>query len=553
MNSNEEYLDNLLKTMSESSDKNENNSNAIMSAEEIEAMFAAAEKVAGSEMGTVEETNINNDDMIDFENEEPIDETDVPKAEAEPEMENSEIAELLEALPEITEPEMNDSEIAELLNAEPESVELEGTEVLDSAQVNDEITENDLDVLLKNLDENDDLSEINELLKKADNNESVLDDSKEEASDFDEMAEGGAEAILNEDNEDLNANDSKQKKVKEKKEKKEKEKKEKKKKKDRQNTKTDTQDIVSDENNKEKKKGFFGRLISALVTEDDSESTANENQSIMDELEAEDQKEANKKKKIKKGKSLENSSGQEEGIEENTNSSKKKQKKAPKVKPQKEKKPKKVKPEPVEEPSRKISRKSIFVVVLFSLSVFTALLLGIYLGATMIQSNNAIKAFEKQDYLTCYEQLYGMNLSEKQATMFHHAEVVLKTQRRIDMYEKYLEDDKELEAIDSLMQLLFDYEGLYADAQSYKATEEVSAIYDEVIDLLKEKYGLTEDDAMTIAKCPNNIEYTRYLVALKDGIKVSGDENTEGIVLPKSEKEDILPAEEEIEEPIFSN
>ncbi|HKM34909.1 MAG TPA: hypothetical protein VJY54_09215 [Lachnospiraceae bacterium] len=505
MNSNEEYLDSLLKSMDDSDKKpEEEDSDAIMKPEEIEDMFTAAEKAAGG------------DSM-------PLKAMRDHTVESTKNMSTDEIVKLLE------ESDQNNDQNEE------------------NRDEMDQAVEDDLDALLRNLDMNEDLSEISELLKKADNNECVVDMSSEDSNHTDERdlyeENSVTEQNINSDEQGID----------------QKEKKKKKKKRENRRRKEKNQDSQSKEAKKEgeKKQGTLDDLFSMLTTESDTDvETTSENQSIMEELEAEDQEEANKKKKIKKGKMYGKVSSKEDtGEDTDTKKAGKKKVKRPKKnsKPKKDKALKKVKEEPIEKPSKKISKKSIFVVLLFSVSVFVALLFGIYIGSTFIQTNSAVKAFKNQDYITCYEQLYGMKLSERQSNMFHHAEVVLKMQRRIDMYEKYIKEDKELEALDSLMQAIDSYEELYVKAQSCDAAGEVADLYNKVLIILKEQYDVTEEDARAIADCKSNVDYTRYLTALVGGETVSSDVNADGIVLPKQEIEDVLPAEEELVEPDFTD
>ena len=556
MSSNEEYLDNLLKSMGndEKEEPMDEKSVSVMSSDEIEAMFAAAEQAAMGEVSQNQETEAEQDAMTEPETEaepesdvmaeleaEPESDT-VAEPEAEPEtdvtegsdsddqiMTQEEIEKLLaeadqpEELPPVETEEagptvestqsMTQEEIEKLLAATEQPEEEQPAAEAEEGPT--EISDNeDILSLLGSLSENDDLSEINDLLQKSDANVQVADDSQSETGDFSEMLPEELPEELREE---------------------------------------------QPEEKKEKKKGFFAKLFSALTEENESEDTlSDENQTIMQELEAEDQAEAKKKKKLKKGKMPANG-GAEEGQEEEGATAgkgkKEKKKKEKKEKPKKEPKPKKQKaPKVIEQedkPAKRISKKSIGVIVLFAVTVFVIVFFGMNFFSGMIRKKSAEKAFERQDYLTCYETLYGMELSEDEEEMFRHAEIVLRMQRRLSVYENNMKNDRELEALDSLMQAVAGYEELYGRAQEYGAGAEVMALYKQVLRILEESYGLTQEDARSIALCKSNVEYTRYLTALVEGQRVSSEGNGEGIVLPEEEMEDILPAETEMEQPEF--
>ena len=84
----------------------------------------------------------------------------------------------------------------------------------------------------------------------------------------------------------------------------------------------------------------------------------------------------------------------------------------------------------------------------------------------------------------------------------------------------------------------------YAD--EYYVTAEINEIYQEILAVLSEKYGLSEIDAVEIASCENNVTYTEYLYFIVYGtmgedatMEETSEENSDGI-------NDILPEEQEI-------
>lgn len=166
---------------------------------------------------------------------------------------------------------------------------------------------------------------------------------------------------------------------------------------------------------------------------------------------------------------------------------------------------------------------------------------------------SAIDAFEQGDYMTCYEEMYGMDLDAEEEMMFRHAEIVLKMQRRITIYEKYIGEGRELEALDSLMQAVADYDDMYTKAQECGAGLEVAGLYDRIIQILQDNYGVNQDAARAIALCSSNVDYTRYLTALVTGESISTGGNQGGISLPEEELQDVLPAEEELNQPGFAD
>jgi len=78
----------------------------------------------------------------------------------------------------------------------------------------------------------------------------------------------------------------------------------------------------------------------------------------------------------------------------------------------------------------------------------------------------------------------------------------------------------------------------------------------EIMDILEEDYGLSKADAIAIAYCESNVQYTRYLTALLAGESISagnGDGVGGSLNLPESGADDILPAEEELPDQNFAD
>lgn len=587
MSSNEEYLDNLLKSMDEDSSSQGANGADEMDDEDIDALFAAAERILNGELaedepagaGVYKTENASEDSAkepaaepevppepeaeLDVEEavspiEEPVSfmEDPAPFIEEEPvsSVEEQEAYQTVESTK-----DMSQEEIEALLASTKKQME-EAAEEAVSENAEDAAEADDLMALLGGLDSNEDLNAIGDLLEAADNGAlpvetEVSDTGEAEALSPDIAFSTGMEEESAESAEEDGKKGKKKRERKPKKEKKVKEKREKKK-----ADSVESADAMAAEGEAgataeqpEKKKGIFSKLLTALTEEEES-NVSDENQAIMQELEEEDLKEAGKKKKIKKGKKPAGGKG---GSDEDEESGSAKGKK--KAKPKKEPKPKKQKepkePKEPEKPGKRISPKSIIVVVLFAATVFGGIFLSISLFSGELRMQSARDAFDQRDYMTCYEEMYGMDLDEEEEIMFRHAQIVLKMQRHITIYEKYLGEGRELEALDSLMQAVADYDAMYAKAQECGAGPEVAGLYDSIIQILEDNYGVNQDAARAIALCQSNVDYTRYLTALIEGtgVSVAGSQggSEDGLALPDEDLRDVLPAEEELDQPGF--
>lgn len=558
MSSNEEYLDNLLKSMDGDSSSQGANGTGEMDDEDIDALFAAAERILNGELAEDESAGAG---VYKTEN---ASEYSAKETETEPEAELDE-EELVSPIEEEQQAyqtvestkDMSQEEIEALLASTRTQME-EAAEEAIPENTEDAVAADDLMALLGGLDSNEDLNAIGDLLEAADSGElpaetEVPDIEEAEAFPPDIAFSAEMEEKPAENAEEDGKKGKKKRERKPKKEKKVKEKREKKKKADS----VESVDAIVAEGEAgataeqpEKKNGLFSKLLTALTEEEES-NVSDENQAIMQELEEEDLKEAGKKKKIKKGKKPAGGKGESDEDEEGGAKGKKKAKPKKEPKPKKQKEPKE--PKEPEKPGKRISPKSIIVVVLFAATVFGGIFLSISLFSGELRMQSARDAFDQRDYMTCYEEMYGMDLDEEEEIMFRHAQIVLKMQRRIKIYEKYMDEGRELEALDSLMQAVADYDAMYAKAQECGAGLEVAGLYDRIIQILEDNYSVNQDVARAIALCQSNVDYTRYLTALIEGTGVSMAGSQGGLALPDEELKDVLPAEEELERPGFAD
>ena len=408
----------------------------------------------------------------------------------------------------------------------------------------------------------EDLSDINEMLKKVDNNESL------DTSDADMLAllEGIKEAPSEEasaaegpDGAEDSAEDLKTKKKKEKRAKKEKKEKKPRKKlfgKSKvepeeaggaEASLDDALDSIRDkdtEAGQEKKPGLFARLWQFLTEETEeiedevnkgAENATGENAEILKELDAED---ANKKKKDKKkkgkkaGKAAAEGAEGEEGENAEEAPAKKKKKKEKKEKKEKEKRP----PEP-----KVLTRRATIALVAFCATLIAAITFLSSFLPEYADKTEARRAFYAEDYQTVYEQLNNKKLGSSDEIMYQRATEVLSLQHKLDSYQNRMALGEDMEALDALFQGVDLYIEL-AGSDTSGALSELTAIYQQICTILQDNYGVSAEEAVEINGYDNET-YTRKLDSLLHGTEfyLPGEEPVdESPAVP----EDVLPDEE---------
>lgn len=426
---------------------------------------------------------------------------------------------------------MSEEEIDAMLNAARESAKDESVSVSEADDVTD---------LLAMFDGDSDMRDIKETLEKSDNNIAVDQSALEEAEivipDLDGEDEGESEP------------------KKGKRQKKEK-------KKDKKKAKT------ADDNGeaKEKKPGFFSRLLGALTEEDPEDAivpeqletgVTDENAQILSELDAEDKgKKKKKKKKDKKGKASKEQAetqGDERDIREKSDDEDEDGgNKGKKKKPKKEKKPKEKKEEVPEKTAKKLPKKRVRNTFILCLSILAAVILLSFFATDTISKKNARYAFDNQEYDVAYEELYGMKLNEADNAIYQKSKLIMLLERKLESHDNYMQLGMKTEALNALLEGVDLYPSVIEKAQELGVGSNVQESYNRILAKLAD-FGVTAQEAEEINNYTSSVKYNKRLLSIVNNIpfEYSGDSEVHDTVIIEDNPsvdlmEDILPEEED--------
>ena len=384
-----------------------------------------------------------------------------------------------------------------------------------------------LEDVLNMLDDDAELAEINDMLKKSDNNEPIQDDmmdilnqmADDEAASVnagvkhvDDEDDGGVPlpvipaSILNPDGASASQETSEDADV-QKKGKKESKKKKK-----------------NDESGKDsggtKKPGKMGKFLNMLTEELVPEPTEEELEAEKEAKEAKKKEELTKKEEEKLAKAEEKKAKAEEKAAANkakqeAAAQKKKEKQAAKEAKLAAKRAK----EAAEGPKKRIPPKKIAAAAVFGATVGGAVILSTNILSTQGYLQTARNAFYDQDYKTVYQATFGMELddSESDGLIKAKSEVILKIQRRYDSYQTNLKMGREIEALDALLQGIATYDFINADAEKYGVSTEIDTIKQNILNTLEEKYNVDEAKAREIINIEDALSYTMALYDVVEG------------------------------------
>lgn len=308
-----------------------------------------------------------------------------------------------------------------------------------------------------------------------------------------------------------------------------------------------------------KKKGVLSRFINFLMEEEpenEDVQISEENQEIIREMDKEESQKA-KKKVQKKAKKKEKAKKE------------KKPKAAKPPKPKKEKKPREADPYPV----KKLSFKKVLPILILGASLGAAIFIFAALSIDYAAKQTAQTAFDNGDYQTCFASLHGKKLSEAEEIMYGKSQSILHIRMWYQEYLYLASQGGGPKALDSLIQNVHEYPVLYEYASRWGAQAEVGEIYNSLLSVMYEEFGVTEEQAREIAALKSDIDYTRAVLALagedsqgddsgENGYETEspGEDNEAGQVEADGEgeesgvqqgAEDELPEESELEEGDF--
>lgn len=269
-----------------------------------------------------------------------------------------------------------------------------------------------------------------------------------------------------------------------------------------------------------KKPNFFSKVIAFLTESDEEEEElkdehglepSDENKSILEELDKEDKK---KKKKGKKGK--EEEAGEEgEGGEEEGKGGKKEKKKKKKEKKEKAAAADILETEPAK-PAKKISKKNVAVIAGLCLT-FTAMIVVLCsIVPGFFDKREARDAYYQLDYAKSYELLYGKKLDNSDTIIYNKSKIIVEMNRKLEAYHNYLAIGEDVRALDALMAGIQKYPDILLEAEEYYVTQEVDAIYETMLNILNDKYDISESMAKVIIDY-DDLTYTKKLESIVNG------------------------------------
>lgn len=471
--------------------------------------------------------------------EEEISQEEGPQ-QTEPEPEDSQDALLSEdiAIPEPEEESMEDNAVAATVPDEESSTpQIEGTVASSEAAPEDAASDttgstsadDDFSDILEIMDEDPDLAEINDMLKKVDKNEPVQDDddvmgllnqmADDESKEAEPVTQSIPESVPEPEKVNVDAIASQEEASTGKKKKGIKKAKKKAPKESKKSKESSTEDTAVEES-KEKKPGVLSKVFHLLTdewepepTEEELAQAAEEAKAAKEEADAKKAEDKKAKAEEKKAKAAEKEAAKKAKAEEAA--AKKKEKQDAKEAKLAEKRAK----EEAEAPKnqKRLSPKKIAVVTVFAASVLAGILLFSNYASFQDSIAKARRAYYAGDYKSVYIETYGEKLDESDSIIEAKSKVILTMQRKLDSYQNHMKLGQNVEALNALITGLQTYDTINQEAESYGVLAEVDSIKDEILAILESNYGLNEEEAKALLQDDDKVSYTLALDRIANG------------------------------------
>lgn len=190
-----------------------------------------------------------------------------------------------------------------------------------------------------------------------------------------------------------------------------------------------------------------------------------------------------------------------------------------------------------EEAEEAPNKKKVVMVFLASILILFGFLVVNYYFTGHANKRLAQEAFEEENYLECYQLLYGQHLNDSQKVMYHRSELILKDGIFWRDYDAYVKQAKWLEGLDELVQYVHNYPELEEYAEKWNCDDIVKSTYEQIQSILQKDYETDIEKAAEIAGLVKDEDYTRAL------LKIVEEKKKRDALY--QEYPDILPEEED--------
>ncbi len=273
------------------------------------------------------------------------------------------------------------------------------------------------------------------------------------------------------------------------------------------------------EKGEKKKGGFLQKLSLILFGEDEEEdvlSADDENKKLLKELDAagETDSGAVKPEDKKAKKKREKAEKQEQKKKEKEAKKAEKAQKAAN-KPKKEKKPKE------KDNTPPLPKKPVILIAVLAISIFALIQLGSSAVGYSVFKGEAQDSYKQGDYVTAYAKLEGAKIKSADEDFYNRTALLAAIQEEYDSYQSMMQIGETEMALDCLIRGVGRCDNHAEKAEEYGVTAEVDGLKNQMTQTLTDVFGVDEQQALEVYGQRSRTDYT---LELKKILKASGME-----------------------------
>lgn len=274
-----------------------------------------------------------------------------------------------------------------------------------------------------------------------------------------------------------------------------------------------------EEKGEKKKGGFLQKLSLILFGEDEEEdelSADDENKKLLKELDAagETDSGAVKPEDKKAKKKREKAEKQEQKKKEKEAKKAEKAQKAAN-KPKKEKKPKE------KDNTPPLPKKPVILIAVLAISIFALIQLGSSAVGYSVFKGEAQDSYKQGDYVTAYAKLEGAKIKSADEDFYNRTALLAAIQEEYDSYQSMMQIGETEMALDCLIRGVGRCDNHAEKAEEYGVTAEVDGLKNQMTQTLTDIFGVDEQQALEVYGQRSRTDYT---LELKKILKASGME-----------------------------
>lgn len=166
-------------------------------------------------------------------------------------------------------------------------------------------------------------------------------------------------------------------------------------------------------------------------------------------------------------------------------------------------------------PEKKLNKPLVVIIMIFFLAIGGAVIVGTNVFDYTLVITKAKNYFERQKYGLAYREIVGVEVKEKDEELESRIYTVMFVERQYEAYQNYVKMNRPDQALNALLIGLDKYDEYYEEAVELDIVSDIDYAKGEILTALQEVFGMSESDAKELIAL-DNAEYTEAIKRITD-------------------------------------